>query len=491
MIRLLRNSVLSGPVLGVVLFVGVVAVSASYQQQTWPFGDHRPLRERLAVSKVHRADLHPVLSVVGRLESTKRTVIRCELENLGVGSAQSSGSASVLLEMAPEGSTVKKGDLLARIDASAYEELLRQQAITVEQSKASYREAELNHQISLLAIREYREGTVDETIKGMEGSLALAKSDLSRANERLGWTNRMSDKGYASINQILTDKITVKQTDFALQKQASAYDLFLKFTVPKMEKTLEGEVKMAATNLGNEELRLKRQQERFDKLKLQVERCTIRAPHDGVLFYASDTEKNLLVEEGMAVRQKQALFFLPDLNDLSVIIGLNESVVDLVIPGQLAHITVESKPGMELTGRVISLGQVPVQQGRRGEDIRFFMGSIKVDQAQPGLKPGMTVGVEIGLGVRPKALVVPQEAVVLDDTRKLCSLVRGDHTVTREIKIGRSTADVLEVLSGLEEGDEVVLNPPIHATRVKSLEKIDDKPAEKPAPKFDSVATSK
>jgi HlyD family secretion protein len=490
MMRWIGKIFLSVPVITVVTLSIAGVVGMAYEQEIWPFGDHRPLRERFPVAKVHRSDLNPVLSVSGRLESSKRTVVRCELENLGVGGAQASGGASVLLEMLPEGSVVKRGDVLARIDASGYEELVRQQAIVVEQAKASFRQAELDHQIAILAVREYREGTVDETVKGMEGSMALAKSDVSRANERLAWTSRMREKGYASVNQILTDKITVKQGDFTLQKQSSAYDLFLKFTVPKMEKTLNGQVQMAKTALDNEELRLRRQQERFDTLKLQVDRCTIRAPHDGVLFYANDTEKNLLIEEGMAVRQKQALFFLPDLNDLEVIIGLNESVVDLVTPGQLAHITVESKPGVELTGRVASMGQVPVQQGRRGEDIRFFMGSIKVDKAVPGLKPGMTVGIEIGLGYRPRALVVPQEAVVLDGKRKLCNVVQGDHAVTREIAIGQGTADVLEVLDGLKEGDEVILNPALQAARVKPLNKIDDKPSINNAPKPESLATS-
>ncbi len=69
--------------------------------------------------------------------------------------------------------------MLATLDASTYEEMLRQQLITVEQAKASHLQAQLNHEISLLAVREYRDGTVQETLKGMEGSIALARSDLS------------------------------------------------------------------------------------------------------------------------------------------------------------------------------------------------------------------------------------------------------------------------------------------------------------------------
>ena len=54
-----------------------------------------------------------------------------------------------MLTVLPEGSEVKKGDLLASLDASTYEEMYRQQVITVEQAKASHLQAQLNHQIAL------------------------------------------------------------------------------------------------------------------------------------------------------------------------------------------------------------------------------------------------------------------------------------------------------------------------------------------------------
>ena len=145
---------------------------ATYQLETWPWLDRRPLRERYTFRYVSRADLSPVLNAPGRVESTNRTVIKCELENIA-GGASGSGS-STLLTLLPEGTLVKEGDVLATLDKSTTEEMYNQQTITVEQAKASHLQAQLNHQIALLAVREYREGTVQETLKGMEGSIALA-----------------------------------------------------------------------------------------------------------------------------------------------------------------------------------------------------------------------------------------------------------------------------------------------------------------------------
>src|SRR5262249_50295618 len=160
------------------------------------------------------------------------------------------------LTVLPEGTHVKQGDLLATLDASNYEELRRQQVITVEQAKASHVQAELDLDIALLAVKEYRDGVVEETLKGMEGSIALARSDLSRAAEHLNWTEKMNDKGYASLAQISSERLGVKQMQFAVDKQLMAMDLFQRFTQPKTEKTLQRAVVAARTILSNEDLRL-------------------------------------------------------------------------------------------------------------------------------------------------------------------------------------------------------------------------------------------
>ncbi len=160
----------------------VIALSsflfASYAQGNIPWLDRRPMRERYRVCEVFRTDLAPVLNAPGRLESAKRTTIRCMLENIA---GVTTGGASTLLTLIPEGTVVKTGDVLATLDAANYEELRRQQVITVEQAKASHLQARLDVEIAELAVKEYRDGIVEETLKGMEGSIALARSDLSRA----------------------------------------------------------------------------------------------------------------------------------------------------------------------------------------------------------------------------------------------------------------------------------------------------------------------
>ena len=166
--------------------------------------DRSPAAARaLSLQHVSRTNLNPVLNAPGRLESSKKTLIRCELEN--VAGAGRGGGSSDDSDRRARGTVVKRGDVLATLDGSTYEEMLRQQEITVEQAKASHLQVQLNLDIALLAVREYPDGTVQETLKGMEGTITLARSDLLAHKDHLTWTKRMSEKGYASAAQIVSE----------------------------------------------------------------------------------------------------------------------------------------------------------------------------------------------------------------------------------------------------------------------------------------------
>jgi HlyD family secretion protein len=255
-------------------------------------------------------------------------------------------------------------------------------------------------------------------------------------------------------------------------------DLFQRFTLPKTEKTLQGQVKAAETILSNESLRLQRQLDRLALLKTQVERCTIRAPHDGTLYYFKDPRPDSNaepVEEGMSVRQRQELFYLPDLSEMQVMISLNESVVDRVTTGLRARVSFEAMPGVVLDGRVVSVSQIPARQGRNGADIRFFVSLVKLNSVVPGLKPGMSSLVDIALPPRKHVVAVPHQALRWDGGSKVCFVADGENLQRREVRTGQDTTDLIEITDGLDEGELVALNPPgVVGGPIPSLLEIDD-----------------
>jgi HlyD family secretion protein len=454
--------------------------------ETWPFGDHRTIRERYEFRRVTRTDLEPYQRAPGRVESSKRTVVTCKLENMAGttnGVAATSGSSTIIW-LIEEGTEVDEGDLLAKLDSSTYEEMLRQQTIVVEQAKASHLQAQLDVEIAKIALREYLEGTVQETVEQMEANLSMARSNLTQAGQRLDWTRMMNKKGYASVAQIKTDEQSVLTTELALQSQEMTYDLFKRFTLPKNQKTLQADITTAQTTLDSEQVKLNRQLERYALLQRQVDRCSIRAPHDGVVYYYFDTrprrpdEQSIQIEEGMTVRQEQKLFYLPDLDEMEIQVVLNESIVNRVNVGLMGTVEFEAIPGKVLAGKIVSISEIPNQVNGRGEDVRYFMGILKLDRTTDGLKPGMSAIVNLKLARSEGVLAVSPETIIAEQGRYECYIPVGlERLERREVKIGRTTPEWIEITAGLTEGEEVTVDPPGRAsTKPRTLAGFDSRP---------------
>jgi HlyD family secretion protein len=403
-----------------------------------------------------------VLQASGRVESSKRTVIDCQLENIAVGvrgNRRAVDGASTLIKVVPDGTVVKRGDVLAVLDSSEYEELLRVQRISVERAKADRLQAELDFEIARLALVEFREGMMAETIEDFRGRIALAQADLERANDRFHWSTGMKAKGYVSASTVKTDELNWAKAVEALKLEESAFELFQKHSAPRTIHELEGTVLGAKAMLEYQELRTQRSIYRLANLEKQVQNCTIRAPHDGFVIHVNDARREIYVEEGMPVRQKQRLFYLPDLNEMEVVAQVHESIVDEVEPGLRAHVEIESLPGSHLTGQVTLVAPLATFDPR--SDVRYFDAIVKLDRVPTGLRPGMSAQIEIFRPRKWNVLTVPSEAVVLASGQDVCFVLHEERVERRPVKLGEVTEDLTEVTHGLREGEHVVLSPPV------------------------------
>ena len=416
--------------------------------------------ERYFTTDVKRTDLFPTFLASGRIESSKRTVIECELENVAVGvrgQSLAAGGASVLLSVIPEGTSVKRGDVLAVLDSSDYEELLRIQQMQVERANADHVQSSLELEIAKLAVHEFEEGTLKEALEDFEGKILLARSDLSRANDRVAWSHRMMDKGYIPAAVMTAEEYKRDQILLSLSQQERAFELFNKYTAPKTSKVLRGSVTAAETTLNYQTLRRARQRGRLALLEQQVANCTIRAPHDGFVIYANNADRQVFIEPGMTVRQRQQLFFLPDLSQMEVVAMIHESIVDQVSPSMRAHVQVEGIGNRAIEGHVTSVSPMITFNWRT--DVKYFEGIVKLENVPEGLKPGMSAEVEISMPRRESVLAIPSEAVLIDHGYDVCFVVHGDFLERRQLKLGTTTRELVEVTQGLEAGEQVVLNP--------------------------------
>jgi HlyD family secretion protein len=133
------------------------------------------------------------------------------------------------------------------------------------------------------------------------------------------------------------------------------------------------------------------------------------------------------------------------------------------VPGQRAEVRVNAFPDEQMHGHVKSIATVPSQQDFFASDVKVYQTMVAIDSSHEGLKPGMDAEVTIFVDTQDHpVLAVPLQgilgAVNMGETRK-CFVLTPEGPQAREITLGLSNETMVEVRGGLEEGEQVVLNP--------------------------------
>jgi HlyD family secretion protein len=290
-------------------------------------------------------------------------------------------------------------------------------------------------------------------------------------SDRLKWARRMLDKGYIARSQLTNEEFNERKAAFDLKKSRMDHDVFRRHTAPRILRDLEGKVFGAEAIRNYQAQRLQRNVDRQRLIERQIERCTIRAPHDGFVIYIYDYNRQLRIEEGMTVYQGQDLFYLPDLEHMEAMAMVHESVVDQVRPGMRARVRIEGLRDEVLEGRVTSVAQLPTQN--MFNDLRYFYTEVVLDKVPRGVLPGMTAEVEIATDQRFDVLSIPIEAMAYEEGQEVCYVASEEGVERRELKVGQSTRDRIEVIEGLDEGEQIVLNPARYDEELETISPFD------------------
>ena len=421
----------------------------------------KPSMAGLGLVEARRADLLATLRLGGETHSVNRTLIECQLERVEMrseGRSSMSGGASTVLWVVDDGSMVKKGDLLCSLDASEYEELVRQQEIKVERVKTDLIAAELALETAELSVVQFRDGIVKEAVEEYEGKLSLAEADVARTKDRLAWTIKMRQKGYSSLGQLASETQAVAKAEQAVLKARWTLNLFREYGGPLETQTLAATAEKAKSNLIAVRLRSIQTFERLDYYKKMVEACSIKAPHDGFVIYAEANpwRGEGRVEAGQNVRQLQDLFEICDLSKMRIEGLLHESIVNRVKPGMKVHARIEGMANREVEGKVVKLDQLPDPDAGWLSDTKSFKVYIQLDNPPSDIRPEMTAEVVIDVGHRDNVVAIPAGALEIVDGREVCYVATEGRIERRPVRVGQTSRELLEVVEGLQEGEEVV-----------------------------------
>ena len=191
----------------------------------------------------------------------------------------------------------------------------------------------------------------------------------------------------------------------------------------------------------------------------QIDNSSIYARRPGLVVYeeflaASPRRK---IRAGDRVTSSQGLLTIPEVDRMLVEATASEADVHRLQTGQGAAVFLEAFPGLRLTGHVTRVGTLARSAAERAIDDKRFDLIVELDPSPADLRPEMTARVDVFMGERRDALLVPVNAVFERDGVTVCHVVRPFGVETRAVQLGESDDAVVEVISGVTEGERVAL----------------------------------
>jgi hypothetical protein len=163
-----------------------------------------------------------------------------------------------------------------------------------------------------------------------------------------------------------------------------------------------------------------------------------------------------MIEEGAMVRERQTIIRLPDLSQMQVKCTVHESKIDSLRRGMRARIKVQDR---ESQGIVTSVSNQPEPSNWFSGSVREYAAIVAIETNSGGLRPGMTSAVEILIANLEDVLSVPVQALVEKKGKFYCWVKVPEGIEKREIELGLGNNTRMQVTSGLQEGELVLLSP--------------------------------
>ena len=381
------------------------------------------------VAEVTRGDLVINVPVSGNLEMPRNM-------DLAFGTM-----GTVAEIMVSEGDEVSKGEVLAKLDARSLELSSETAQARVEMAQVGYETAQIQYEIAknqlMQTIYPYYANTYATDLPGAWLALDEAQSKLEEAQNSI-------EQGNIKEAEILLESVTNSLHVIEEKSQARVW------SVPFSVKVMELQVEQAkfALNMGKLELDMAKLD--LARTKLELDKAIIAAPFGGVIA-------EVYIKEGQqlsAMTYTSPAICIVDPSDIKMNGVIDEIDVSEVKLGQEAVIILDALLGKEVKGKLTFIS--PVATVRAG--VVSYKATITLENTDEELRDGMSATAEIVTNRHENVLLIPNRAMQGTMAQPWVEVVTDEEkTERRDITVGLSNGIDTEVLSGLKEGEKVVV----------------------------------
>lgn len=406
--------------------------------------------------------------------------------NIGTNAAVPSRIIEILVA---EGQHVKKGQLLARLEAVQPEADVAAQRAQVSAAEAESSAAEAG----LTA--------ADDNIRTLEASVARTKADLEKAKINFNRTKALAEQQLIAQQDFDQRRLEVTAAEAGV-REAEARIVQARAQRSQLNASLSAaqrRVTLAKANL----------------LRSQdiLQRTYSISPIDGMVT-------NLPVRVGETVvpgLQNSSASLIMTIADMSLItaeVKVDETDIVNVKLDQAADITIDAIPGKTFKGHVIEIGNTAIlrstglaasQSAISSQEAKDFKVVVALDSPPDILRPGLSCTAKVITATRPKALTIPIQALTVRQRGELqpadpkqgvqaaskdpltekakkeelqgVFVIHGEKAEFRKVETGITGATDIEVIGGLQEGDEIITGSykVIRTLRNEARIKVDNK----------------
>jgi HlyD family secretion protein len=371
----------------------------------------------LAAFVSHRDDSVPVrTAVVGQGAIRSLISTNGKIEPVDNFEAHAPVAASVRRVLVKEGDSVKSGQLLVILDDA--------------DARAQSARAEAQLKSAQADLSESERGGTQEEVLSLDAQLSKAGVDRDSAQRKLDALKKLEQQGAASAGEVREAENALAQADtqlkFLRQKQTKRY---------------------SNAELARVEAQRVEAQAAYDAAQDVLGKSNVRAPFDGIVY-------SLPVKQGGFVTAGDLLLQIADLRKVVVRAFVDEPDVARLAVGDSIQVTWDAIPGRVWQATLTAIpSTVKLRVSRNVGETTSIL-----DNKDLKLLPNINVGVTIVIAEHDNVLVVPREAVRMDDSRPYVLQVAGHELKRRNVETSLSNLTQIEITAGLSAKDVVAIN---------------------------------
>jgi HlyD family secretion protein len=376
----------------------------------------------LASFVTHKDEVVPV-HTVSPMRGTIRSVISTngKVEPVVNFEAHAPSATTVQKLLVKEGDHVKKGQLLLQLDDA---DARTQAARALAHLKGA--QADVN---------ALQRGGTQEEVLTIDAQLVKAQTDLDSAQRNYNALKDLQQRNLASAAE-------VKDASNNLQRAQAEVDL-----LQQKQKDRYSKPEVARVDAQKAEA-----EAAYDAAQNVLAKSNVQAPFDGVVY-------SLPVKQGAYVQPGDLLLQEADLSTVLVRAYVDEPDIGRLSPGNKIEVTWDAVPGRKWEGTLSSAPSTVKLRGTRN------VGEATCTVANPDFKllPNVNVGITIVTAEDPNALILPREAVRVDDGKPYVYEIVDATLRKRTVQTSISNLTAVEIASGL--GDRAVVAVPVASAK--------------------------